>query len=282
MSQSTGTANQRDDKGRFVKGNTCGRGNPFARQTAQLRRAAVDMVSEEDIRAIMAALILKAKQGDLAAARLVFAYGIGRPTEAENPDRLDAQEWQVWQERMADDKDGKAFMKAVPVDFYNNAAPILVEARVRQFDEEYLNQWQQRHPDEYEQHMRERAKLQEADPSANGDNGAPVEAADPSANGGNGSGDPVGRPAHNRVSRKAVPSSNGPDGHRRARSAPSANGPDGHDRPRSAEEAGTGNGQAGPGQAGGEGDGGDAGHLPTSARPLFPASRTDEPTMIGG
>jgi hypothetical protein len=90
--------NGRDNRGRFVAGNRGGPGNPFARQTAALRKAAVDAVTAEDVAAIMAVLVEKAKGGDTAAAKLVLGYAVGKPTQPTEPDRLDAEELQRFKE----------------------------------------------------------------------------------------------------------------------------------------------------------------------------------------
>jgi hypothetical protein len=91
-------APQRDVHGRFVKGNKGGPGNPFARQCAALRRAFHAVVTPEDIMAIAGMVLRKAKEGDLAAAKLLFTYVIGRPADAPNPDRLDIDEVSLLQE----------------------------------------------------------------------------------------------------------------------------------------------------------------------------------------
>src|SRR5262245_47255102 len=75
----------RDDKGRFTRGNPGGSGNPFARQVAALRSALVNKVTLEDIEDIVIILLLKAKQGDLAAVKLLFTYVLGKPTEQDQP-----------------------------------------------------------------------------------------------------------------------------------------------------------------------------------------------------
>ena len=56
-----------------------GVGNPFARRLAANRRAAVECVSEEDVRAIMRAMVEKAGNGDTAAAKVVLQYAVGKP-----------------------------------------------------------------------------------------------------------------------------------------------------------------------------------------------------------
>jgi hypothetical protein len=104
----------RDSRGRFAKGNAGGPGNPFARQTARLRQVLVAMVKEDDILDIAAMLIVKAKGGDLVAAKLLLSYVVGRPTAASDPDRLDHDEWQLWKENTANKEDVQQFFGGVP------------------------------------------------------------------------------------------------------------------------------------------------------------------------
>jgi hypothetical protein len=84
----------RDDKGRFIYGNPGGPGNPFARQTAALRSALIRRLTVEQIEGIADKLIELALAGDVAAAKLVLQYGIGKPTEAIDPDQVDRLEWE--------------------------------------------------------------------------------------------------------------------------------------------------------------------------------------------
>jgi hypothetical protein len=96
---SAAEGNGRDSRGRFAKGNRGGPGNPFARQVASLRKALLDAVSEDDMREVARALIERARSGDPAAAKLLFQYVLGKPAEAVDPDRLDQDEWRLFQER---------------------------------------------------------------------------------------------------------------------------------------------------------------------------------------
>jgi hypothetical protein len=89
----------RDKNGRFAKGNPGGPGNPFSRQLAQMRQVVLQCVSEEDLRDIVAQVVQKAKQGDLAAARLVLSYAVGKPQPAPEPDRLDVEEIDLYQQQ---------------------------------------------------------------------------------------------------------------------------------------------------------------------------------------
>lgn len=84
---------QRDDKGRFVKGNRGGPSNPFARQVAQLRAALIQRVTKEDIQQIADDLLASAKQGHLPSIRLLFLYVLGKPAAVIDPDTLDLEEW---------------------------------------------------------------------------------------------------------------------------------------------------------------------------------------------
>jgi hypothetical protein len=88
-----------DAQGRFTKGNRGGPGNPFARRTAALRQAFYEAITEEDMRAIAGELIVQARLGDKAAIKLVLAYVLGKPTAPADPDTLDVQEWQLWQQQ---------------------------------------------------------------------------------------------------------------------------------------------------------------------------------------
>jgi hypothetical protein len=89
----------RDKNGRFAKGNPGGPGNPFSRQLAQMRQVVLQCVSEADLRDIVAQVVQKAKQGDLAAARLVLSYAVGKPQPAPEPDRLDVEEIDLYQQQ---------------------------------------------------------------------------------------------------------------------------------------------------------------------------------------
>lgn len=74
--------NGRNGRGQFVKGNSGGPGNPNPRRTAALRKALLSCVTPDDIRAVAAALIAKAKSGDLPAIRELLDRTIGRPMPA--------------------------------------------------------------------------------------------------------------------------------------------------------------------------------------------------------
>jgi hypothetical protein len=89
----------RDSQGRFAKGNPGGPGNPFVRRVASLRNAMLDAVTEDDLRSVVQAVVGKAKAGDLAAAKLLLDYCIGRPPEAIDPDRAELEAMKLDRER---------------------------------------------------------------------------------------------------------------------------------------------------------------------------------------
>ncbi|HEY8503853.1 MAG TPA: hypothetical protein VIL46_04685, partial [Gemmataceae bacterium] len=85
----------RDERGRFVVGNPGGPGNPFARRVAELRRELLDFLDPQRLRDLVAKLYGMAMDGDLAAAKLVLAYALGKPGNWSDPDRLDLHEWDI-------------------------------------------------------------------------------------------------------------------------------------------------------------------------------------------
>jgi hypothetical protein len=83
----------RDERGRFIKGNKGGPGNPVFRRLARLRTEFINAVGDGDIRDVVAGLLAKAKKGDVPAATLFLAYAIGKPAQAPDPDDADQDEW---------------------------------------------------------------------------------------------------------------------------------------------------------------------------------------------
>jgi hypothetical protein len=95
MSETPETAlptSQRQPGGRFGRGNAGGPGNPFARQVAELRKAMLDAVTVDRIRNIAESMVQRAEKGDVAAAKLVLQYTLGKPAPAVEPDRVEIDE----------------------------------------------------------------------------------------------------------------------------------------------------------------------------------------------
>lgn len=80
-------ANGRDPvTGYFEKGNRLSVGNkggayPLAKRMNELRKELIEAATPDDIRAIYRATLGMAKGGDVAAARLLLEYLVGRPTQ---------------------------------------------------------------------------------------------------------------------------------------------------------------------------------------------------------
>jgi hypothetical protein len=90
MTTKNGTG--RTPGGRFAPGNPGGPGNPHAATVAKLRAAILAAVTPEDIDGIIRALVHRAKGGDLGAAKELLDRAIGKATDADLAERLDALE----------------------------------------------------------------------------------------------------------------------------------------------------------------------------------------------
>lgn len=69
----------RDERGRFAAGNRLARGNPIAVQIARFREGVAAAVTVDDLQDIMRKLVRLAKQGDVAAAKVVLERCLGQP-----------------------------------------------------------------------------------------------------------------------------------------------------------------------------------------------------------
>src|SRR5207237_8548609 len=69
-----------------------GPGNPSARRVAEIRKALLDAVTAEDIQRIFQRLVAQAVLGDVASAKLVLSYVLGKPAAVVNPDSVDQEE----------------------------------------------------------------------------------------------------------------------------------------------------------------------------------------------
>lgn len=80
----------RDASGRFVRGNPGGPGNPHAGTVARLRSVLLDTVTEDDLRAVVRALVDEARSGNVPAIRELLDRTLGRtpiaPPNGENGD----------------------------------------------------------------------------------------------------------------------------------------------------------------------------------------------------
>jgi hypothetical protein len=131
---------RRDTHGRFAKGNAGGPGNPFARQVAALRSALLASVTDEDLEAVARELVRQARDGNVAAAKLLLSYTLGKPAPAVDPDTLDLHEWDLY--RRTPDTPAELFdlqqrmPLPVALDLLRIALPLLGEACVRTMQEQ--------------------------------------------------------------------------------------------------------------------------------------------------
>jgi len=87
-----GANGRRGAGGRFGPGNPGGPGNPHAAHVGRLRSALLSAVRPEDLDAIARRLVELAKAGEMPAIRELFDRTLGRPTEADLIERLEALE----------------------------------------------------------------------------------------------------------------------------------------------------------------------------------------------
>ena len=68
----------RTSNGRFALGNKGGPGNPYAQQTAAVRALLPEMLTENDLRDVVRALIKRAKEGHFPAIKLILERFMGK------------------------------------------------------------------------------------------------------------------------------------------------------------------------------------------------------------
>jgi hypothetical protein len=61
---------------------------------AEMRRLIQEAISDERLLNIINAIATKAELGDLAAAKVLLPYLVGKPTAGRDPDRVDEEEWE--------------------------------------------------------------------------------------------------------------------------------------------------------------------------------------------
>jgi len=211
----------RNAKGQFGIGNPGGPGNPFARQVAALRQALLDSVTPTDIAAVAKALIQRAAEGNVQAAKLLLSYAIGKPGPAPEPDRMDADEWDRYRDTVPMKQESAAIIGSGVPEMHLRMArtmrPLVSSIMGHQMAEQLLEAPEQREARadaeaaDAERMMNapapelleelERALNRDRSPSPNGINGETR----PSPNGVNGE----TRPSPNGVNGETRPSPNG-------------------------------------------------------------------------
>ncbi len=78
---SSNGSNGRDGRGRFAKGNPGGPGNPHAAAVGRWRTALADTVTGDDLRAVIAKLVERAKAGERWAVCELLDRCLGKPLQ---------------------------------------------------------------------------------------------------------------------------------------------------------------------------------------------------------
>lgn len=122
--------------GTFAKGNPGGPGNPHARHCARMLDLFRTAISDEDMVHLFRVLYDKAFNGDISAAKLVLAYKIGKPAACPDPDSIDRDEWNHYQQDAIEPKEMNQVLSSLPArvgnDIARTALPIMAEARTRE------------------------------------------------------------------------------------------------------------------------------------------------------
>jgi hypothetical protein len=84
-----GSAAGRASNGLFLPGNKIASGNPQAKRMAELRKAAREAITPEEIGQLMRTYLQMALAGDVQAGKLVLEYTLGRPVQAVQIDDAD-------------------------------------------------------------------------------------------------------------------------------------------------------------------------------------------------
>jgi hypothetical protein len=80
---------KRDPKGRYLPGTAPGPGNPHAAHVHALKQAIYKAITPAALLPVLKKMLALATAGDIAAARLILEYAIGKPrVEPEAPARL--------------------------------------------------------------------------------------------------------------------------------------------------------------------------------------------------
>jgi hypothetical protein len=127
----TAERGERDKSGKFAKGNKGGPGNPFMRRLAAMRREVAEAFEEGELRPLMTLLRIRALQGDMAAARLVLEYTVGKPGKAVDPDMLDAEDVAIRRRNAITQDDIEALFSSYPARLLCLAAEARAERQWR-------------------------------------------------------------------------------------------------------------------------------------------------------
>ena len=72
----------RDGNGKFAMGNRESKGNPLAQSVNKFRAAIHAAITPDDVQAVIKMLLIKAKEGNVAAAQELLSRLVGKPAAA--------------------------------------------------------------------------------------------------------------------------------------------------------------------------------------------------------
>jgi hypothetical protein len=126
--------------GRFAKDNPGGPGNPHARHCARMLALLRASISDEEMVAIIRALVAKAVEGDIGAAKLIMSYKLGKPAPAPNPDEIDRDEWEHYQRDTINFEDVQQVLGSLPSSVGNDLARTALPVMTQTQKEEIASQ----------------------------------------------------------------------------------------------------------------------------------------------
>ncbi|MFO0968710.1 MAG: hypothetical protein U0793_24395 [Gemmataceae bacterium] len=89
-------------------------GNPYNRRVARLKRLLLEAVTDEEIVAIGKKLVQLALEGNVGAARVLFAHVLPKGVE---PDRVNMDEWEGYRQEQRMEEEMRPIMKSMEPEF---------------------------------------------------------------------------------------------------------------------------------------------------------------------
>jgi hypothetical protein len=115
---------------------------------AALRQALLEAVTPQDIQDIALKLRQQALEGDTAAARLLYSYTLGKPAPTVEPDRLDIEEFGIYQEETAGHQQVLAPVQGVSVALACQLLRAILPGLMKDHFREFAHLFAQRYPDD--------------------------------------------------------------------------------------------------------------------------------------
>jgi hypothetical protein len=135
---------------------------------AENRKAMLEVMTSERLQKVVNTLLDKAEGGDLGAIKLVLAYGVGRPEQVADPDRVDVEEVKLFREEACGAEEVGVPLKSMPAaltcQILRTAVPEMAESLAKKTVEGIAEM--ERQQAERAQEMEEEKKLIEEEERA--------------------------------------------------------------------------------------------------------------------